>query len=120
MWVSGESGDTSVETNFHKLNQYIKAEYEKIHALPTPYTRIEYYEELTAHAKEMFIKLDGETLDQEEEEEKEQAIHLLFKIDNAVNLNHQSVTSISDPNPRKINKPSFFKKLYIEQMDEYM
>lgn len=46
--------------------------------------------------------------------------HLDHKIDNAVNLNQQSVTSISDPNPRKINKPSFFKKLYVEQTDEYM
>ena len=46
--------------------------------------------------------------------------HLDHKIDNAVNLNQQSVTNISDPNPRKINKPSFFKKIFLEQKDEYM
>jgi hypothetical protein len=46
--------------------------------------------------------------------------HLDHKIDNAVNLNQQSVTNISDPNPRKINKPSFFKKLFLEQKEEYM
>lgn len=42
------------------------------------------------------------------------------KLDILANLNSSSVSAVVESTTRKINKPTFFKKIFNEQRDEYL